>query len=52
MEGHGALVHTAAASNLGQMLNKLCIAEGVDLVNIQLWQCFLGSLEFFELRDC
>ena len=34
MEGHTALVHTAAASNLGQMLNKLCIAEGVDLVNV------------------
>ncbi|MDD3838607.1 MAG: NADH oxidase, partial [Phenylobacterium sp.] len=34
MEGHKALVHTAAASNLGQMLNKICLAEGVDLVNI------------------
>ena len=34
MEGHTALVHTAAASNLGQMLQKLCIAEGVDLVNV------------------
>ncbi len=34
LEGHTALVHTAAASNLGQMLQKLCIAEGVDLVNI------------------
>ncbi len=33
-EGHTALVHTAAASNLGQMLNKICIAEGVGLVNI------------------
>lgn len=33
-EGHTALVHTAAASNLGQMLNKLCLAESVDLVNI------------------
>jgi NADPH:quinone reductase len=33
-EGHTALVHTAAASNLGQMLNKICLAEGVDLVNI------------------
>ena len=33
-EGHKALVHTAAASNLGQMLNRLCIADGVDLVNI------------------
>ena len=34
MEGHTALVHTAAASNLGQMLNRVCIAEGIDLVNI------------------
>jgi NADPH:quinone reductase-like Zn-dependent oxidoreductase len=33
-EGHTALVHTAAASNLGQMLNRLCIEEGIDLVNI------------------
>jgi NADPH2:quinone reductase len=33
-EGHSALVHTAAASNLGQMLNRLCLADGVDLVNI------------------
>jgi NADPH2:quinone reductase len=34
MEGHKALVHTAAASNLGQMLNKICIADKVSLVNI------------------
>lgn len=34
MEGHKALVHTAAASNLGQMLNKVCQADGIDLVNI------------------
>ncbi len=34
MEGHTALVHTAAASNLGQMLVKICLADGVDLVNI------------------
>src|SRR6202161_2938503 len=33
-EGHSALVHTAAASNLGQMLNRLCLEEGVPLVNI------------------
>ena len=33
-EGHTALVHTAAASNLGQMLNKICLADGVGLVNI------------------
>jgi NADPH2:quinone reductase len=34
MENHTALVHTAAASNLGQMLNRICIKDGVDLVNI------------------
>jgi NADPH:quinone reductase-like Zn-dependent oxidoreductase len=33
-EGHSALVHTAAASNLGQMLNKLCLKDGIALVNI------------------
>ncbi len=33
-EGHTALVHTAAASNLGQMLNKICIADDIALVNI------------------
>jgi NADPH:quinone reductase len=33
-EGHTALVHTAAASNLGQMLNRICLEDGVPLVNI------------------
>jgi NADPH2:quinone reductase len=33
-EGHTALVHTAAASNLGQMLNRICIQDGIGLVNI------------------
>jgi NADPH:quinone reductase len=33
-EGHKALVHTAAASNLGQMLNKICLKDGIGLVNI------------------
>ena len=33
-EGHSALVHTAAASNLGQMLNRICQKDGVGLVNI------------------
>ena len=33
-EGHPGLVHTAAASNLGQMLVKLCVEDGVPLVNI------------------
>jgi len=34
LEDHSAIVHTAAASNLGQMLNKICQADGVELVNI------------------
>ena len=34
LEGHGAIVHTAAASNLGQMLVRLCQAERVPLVNV------------------
>ena len=34
MEGHSALVHTAAASNLGQMLVRICRDDGVPLVNI------------------
>ena len=38
-EGHSALVHTAAASNLGQMLNKICIKDGV------------GSSISFAVRD-
>jgi NADPH2:quinone reductase len=33
-EGHKALVHTAAASNLGQMLNRICQKDGIALVNI------------------
>ena len=34
MENHTGLVHTAAASNLGQMLIKICLAEDIPLVNI------------------
>jgi NADPH:quinone reductase len=33
-EGHTALVHTAAASNLGQMLVKICLKDGISLINI------------------
>jgi NADPH:quinone reductase-like Zn-dependent oxidoreductase len=33
-KGHKALVHTAAASNLGQMLNRICLKDGIGLVNI------------------
>ncbi|MCY3567986.1 MAG: zinc-binding dehydrogenase [Chloroflexi bacterium] len=34
LEGHTAIVHTAAASNLGQMLQKVCNDEGIPLVNV------------------
>lgn len=34
LEGHTALVHTAAASNLGQMLNRICQDDGIQLVNV------------------
>ena len=33
-EGYSAIVHTAAASNLGQMLNRICLADGIPLVNV------------------
>ena len=33
-EGHTALVHTVAASNLGHMLNRICLKDGIGLVNI------------------
>jgi len=34
MDGQKAFIHTAAASNLGQMLNRVCQQDGIDLVNI------------------
>ncbi|MCA9821834.1 MAG: NADH oxidase, partial [Dehalococcoidia bacterium] len=34
LEGHTALIHTAAASNLGQMLQRVCVADGIPLVNV------------------
>jgi NADPH2:quinone reductase len=33
-ENHTALVHTAAASNLGQMLNRICLKDGIPLINV------------------
>jgi NADPH2:quinone reductase len=33
-EGHSAIVHSAAASNLGHILIRLCAAEKIKLVNI------------------
>lgn len=43
-EGHTALVHTAAASNLGQMLQRFCLEEGVPLVNIVRSEAQAGIL--------
>jgi NADPH:quinone reductase len=54
MEGHVALVHTAAASNLGQMLVKVCQADDVPLVNIVRRQehvDLLGSLGASHVLD-
>jgi len=34
LEGHRAIVHTAAASNLGQMLQRICLQDGIPLVNV------------------
>lgn len=33
-DGHNAIVHTAAASSLGRMLERLCVDEGIPLINI------------------
>jgi NADPH-dependent curcumin reductase CurA len=33
-EGHKAIIHTAAASNLGQMLQKVCLADDIPLINV------------------
>ena len=33
-QGHSAIVHTASASNLGQMLNRVCQEDGIPIVNI------------------
>ncbi|MCL2713854.1 MAG: zinc-binding dehydrogenase [Alphaproteobacteria bacterium] len=43
-EGHTALVHTAAASNLGQILNRICLKDGIALVNIVRGQAQLDLL--------
>lgn len=61
-EGHSALVHTAAASNLGQMLNRICMKDGIALVNIvrrqeqanllkamgATWVCITSSPSFLQ----
>lgn len=50
LEGHTALVHTAAASNLGQMLQKVCNDEGIDLINVVRRQEHVELLQ--ELGAC
>ena len=56
-EGHPAIVHTAAASNLGQMLQKICLKDGIPLVNIvrsQDQQTLLkdtGAIHVLNSRD-
>jgi NADPH:quinone reductase-like Zn-dependent oxidoreductase len=49
-EGHRALVHTAAASNLGQMLNRICQIDGIDLVNIVRSQAQVDLLKAMGAR--
>jgi NADPH2:quinone reductase len=43
-EGHTALVHTVGASNLGQMLNRVCRADGIGLVNVVRSQAHVDLL--------
>jgi len=45
LEGHSALIHTAAASSLGIMLNKVCIAQNIQLVNIVRKQAQVDKLK-------
>ena len=49
-EGHHALVHTAAASNLGQMLTRICQIDGIDLVNIVRSQAQVDLLKAMGAR--
>ncbi len=49
-EGHSALVHTAAASNLGVTLNRVCLADGIPLVNIVRSEAQAASLRAIGAR--
>jgi NADPH:quinone reductase-like Zn-dependent oxidoreductase len=49
-EGHHALVHTAAASNLGQMLSRICQIDGIDLVNVVRSQAQVDLLKTMGAR--
>ena len=44
-EGHTGIVHTAAASNLGQMLNRICLADGMPLINVVRSQAQIDLLK-------
>jgi len=44
-ENHSAIIHTAAASGLGLILNKICISEGIDLINIVRKQAHVKILK-------
>src|SRR5262245_47439898 len=50
LEGHTALVHTAAASNLGQMLHNVCMQENIGLVNIVRRQEHIDLLKALGAR--
>ena len=45
MEGHKGLIHTAAASNLGQMLNRICLSENMPLINVVRSQAQMDLLK-------
>ena len=51
-EGHTALVNTAAASSLGQMLNRLCLKDGIGLVNIVRTEAQVDVLRDHRGRIC
>ena len=52
LENHTGLVHTAAASNLGQMLIKICNAEDIPLVNIVRKDEHVNLLKSLGAKAC
>jgi len=48
-EGHKALVHTAAASNLGQMLNKICLKDGIPLSTAAMARTYTSRCIFMAV---
>lgn len=49
-QGHSAIIHTAGASNLGQMLSRLCHADGIPLISIVRSQAQVSLLRSFGAR--